>query len=235
MIQIRTAQIGYKKALVEIEALDIQDKRIFGLIGSNGSGKSTLLKTLSGQIPPLSGEIFIQGRQLSSYAPTERAKTIAFVRPITHTIEHQTIEDHIALGRTPYTNALGRLSKEDHIVINEVIEILNIEFLRTKMLTEVSDGERQLATIARALAQDTPIILLDEPSSFLDYSNREKLLKTLIDLREEHDKTILFSSHDVDNLILHSLPMLGIRNDNQRLELVPKTMSKQDIKSIYFH
>lgn len=235
MIEIDKVKIGYKEVLVEINELIIPEKRIFGLIGSNGSGKSTFLKTLSGQIAPLQGSILINKKQLDLYSQLERSKTISFVRPIVQNIDNQTIEDHIALGRTPYTNAFGRLSPDDHEVIDQVIAILKIGHLRKKLLTEVSDGERQLATVARALAQDTSIIFLDEPSSFLDYSNREKLLKTLINLSELHDKTILFSSHDVDNLIEHSIPMLGIRNDNHQLELVSNSISKQVIKDTYFH
>jgi iron complex transport system ATP-binding protein len=235
MIQFNTVEIGYKQALLTINKLELKRGEVYSLIGSNGSGKSTLLNTILKKTPVLAGDVNLNSTALASYSVTELAKTIAFVDSKFDGIEHLSVVDYIGLGRTPYTNAIGRLRSEDHIIIDEAIEKLNLGTFRNRETLQLSDGERQMVSIARAICQSTPIILLDEPTAFLDYGNRKKLIETLNEIAKTENKCVLFSTHDIEICLEEKgINLLVINQSKKELELYSNTISKSEIISIGF-
>jgi iron complex transport system ATP-binding protein len=195
--------IGYtakKKAVTIAEGIDISLKAgsLTALIGANGIGKSTLLRTLSGIQKPLSGTIELNGNDLHSYPPAQLAQQLSLVLTDGLPPCNLTVFELVALGRQPYTNWLGSLSAEDSAKINEALVLTQTLHLATKKHHELSDGQLQKVLIARALAQDTPLIVLDEPTTHLDLQHKVSLLRLLKTLAHEAGKCILYSTHDLD-------------------------------------
>jgi iron complex transport system ATP-binding protein len=235
MIQFNTVEIGYKQALLTINKLELKSGEVYALIGSNGSGKSTLLNTILKKTHVLTGDVYLNSTVLASYSVTDLAKTIAFVDSKFDGIEHLSVVDYVALGRTPFTNALGRLHTEDHAIIDAAIEKLNLGTFRNRETLKLSDGERQMVSIARAICQSTPIILLDEPTAFLDYGNRKKLIETLSGIARAENKCVLFSTHDIDICLEEKgINLLVINQSKKELEMYANTISKSEIISIGF-
>ena len=168
------------------------------LLGSNGAGKSTLLRTLSAFLPPLGGEVSLLGRPLRSYKAHELATVIGVVLTERVTLQNMTVEELVGMGRSPYTGFWGRLSAEDHAKVSEALSLVGIESFRNRMVQTLSDGERQKVMIAKALAQETPIIFLDEPTAFLDYPSKVEILHLLHRLAHEAGKTVFLSTHDLE-------------------------------------
>lgn len=233
MIQFKDVQIGYDEPLLFIPELKLQTGEIHALIGANGKGKTTLLKTINGLQAVLSGEIIVNNKEAAKLSHNEISTLVAFVSSKFEGIEHLSVYDYIALGRTPYTNIFGRLSSQDHVQISHAIKILGIDYLSDKLTTEISDGERQLCAIARALAQETPIITLDEPTAFLDYANRVKVLSILKKLALEEQKCIVLSSHDIDICLEMYLPILYIDASNNELKQTISTSKIELLKNCF--
>lgn len=168
------------------------------LLGPNGAGKSTLLKTLSAMLPPLDGKILINGRDMASFSAMQLSKEIGVVLTEKLMLTNMTVYELIALGRSPYTGFWGRLSNHDRRVVNEAISQVHIENLQHRMIQTLSDGERQKVMIAKALAQNTPIIFLDEPTAFLDYPSKVEILQLLLRLSREKGLTVFLSTHDLE-------------------------------------
>lgn len=168
------------------------------LVGANGVGKSTLMRTLSGFQPALRGEVRIEGRALEEYTPRELSEKIGVVLTERESVPELTVEEVVAIGRVPYTNFWGRLTAADRRAVDEAIALVGIEHLRHKKIGRVSDGERQKAMIAKALAQQTSVILLDEPTAFLDYGSKVAVMRLLRRLAHEEGKAILLSTHDLE-------------------------------------
>ena len=168
------------------------------LVGVNGAGKSTLLRTLMGELRALEGEVLLKDRPLESYSRGERARQIAVV--LTQKVEAPQLlaEEVVALGRLPYTNLMGSLNTVDLEVVNRAIALAGVEHLRQRRMGSLSDGERQRVMLAKALAQETPFILMDEPTAFLDYPSRTETFMLLRKLAHEEQKSILLSTHDLD-------------------------------------
>ncbi len=166
------------------------------LLGANGCGKSTLLRTVSGSQRPLSGSISIGGKPLSRMSLAEKAGTVSLVCTDRTMSGGLTVEQTVALGRQPHTGFLGRLSAHDREVVDRAMSTMGITHMRRRYTATLSDGERQKAMIARALAQETPLILLDEPTTFLDVAARLDVMALLKHLADE-GKTILLSTHDI--------------------------------------
>lgn len=195
--------IGYaskKSTLTIIENCDIslESGKLIALVGANGIGKSTLLKTLTGIIPPVKGKVLLQGKSLSEYQQNELAQELSIVLTESLPPSNLTVYEIVALGRQPYTNWLGTLTTEDKSKINEAILLTGISEYIHKKHFEISDGQLQKTLIARALAQDTAIIILDEPTTHLDLVHKVSLIKLLQKLTHETGKTILYSTHDID-------------------------------------
>lgn len=203
MIELRDLNIGYKSkgktvsVFRNLNAL-FYPGDLIGLVGDNGIGKSTLLKTITGNLKPLSGEVYIQSTPVEHFSMQDLSHILSIV--ITEKIGgfNLTVWDLVASGRTPYINAFGNLSAEDERIINESLNLLNLSSLKHKFIDELSDGQRQKVIIAKSLAQQTPIIILDEPTAFLDYNSKHHLFGTLKNLALEQKKLIIVSSHDLD-------------------------------------
>ena len=176
------------------------------LLGVNGCGKSTLLRTLSGLLPPFprGGEatdeapVRLCGRPLADYAPRELARTVSIGLTVRPRAEGLTVEDVVQMGRIPYSRLLSQRSAEDERQVRRALELTGTAHLASRALTSLSDGERQRVFVAKALAQDTPVILLDEPSAFLDFPSKIQLFRLLRRLAHEEGKAILMSTHDVE-------------------------------------
>ncbi|MGS2738374.1 ABC transporter ATP-binding protein [Sinomicrobium sp. M5D2P17] len=169
-----------------------------GIIGANGIGKSTLLRTLSGIQPALSGDIILEQKSLGRYTHTALARKISLVLTEQLPSRNLTVAETIALGRQPYTNWIGNLTKRDSLKIKEAITLLDLENIQHQKCYALSDGQLQKVMIARAIAQDTPVIILDEPTTHLDVYHKTHILKLLKDLAHQTRKSILYSSHEID-------------------------------------
>lgn len=195
--------IGYsnKKESVGIADeinISLSQGKLIALIGANGIGKSTLLRTLTGIQPPLKGTVLLKGKKNNDYSAKELAQTLGIVLTESLPPSNLTVFELVALGRQPYTNWLGTLSPEDMEQVNKAIQLTQIEHLIHKRHFEISDGQLQKVLIARALAQDTPLIILDEPTTHLDLLHKVNLLRLLKRLTSEAGKCILYSTHDLD-------------------------------------
>ncbi len=202
-IKIEQLSIGYQgKDAPHIVANRIKTSLLSGeltcLLGANGAGKSTLLRTLSMSQPALKGNIYLKGHNIKEYSRSELASLISVVLTDRCEVEGMTVRELISLGRTPYTDFWGNLSEKDEAVIEQSISLVGIKNLAKRRLNTLSDGERQKAMIAKALVQETPIILLDEPTAFLDFPSRVEIMQLLRRLSHETDKSILLSTHDLE-------------------------------------
>jgi iron complex transport system ATP-binding protein len=203
ILSAQNVSIGYHhKKQTDTIANDISltfaDGSLIALIGANGIGKSTLLRTLTGIQKPLSGEVQLNHKNITSYTPAQLAQNLAVVLTEPLPPSNLTVFELVALGRQPYTNWLGTLSPEDLDKVNKAIMLTQIEHLVPKKHFEISDGQLQKVLIARALAQDTPLIVLDEPTTHLDLLHKVNLIRLLKKLASETGKCILFSTHDLD-------------------------------------
>jgi iron complex transport system ATP-binding protein len=225
-IALKNVSLGYKKIKDSITVIKNADLRFYegdfiGIVGVNGIGKSTLLKSLCGLLPPLQGEILIQQKPISNLLLNDLAKKIAIV--LTEKISgfNLTTYDVVASGQMPYTNSFNQLQTQHISVIESAINICGIKQHQHKLLNELSDGLFQKTIIAKALAQQTPILLLDEPSAFLDYASKHELFLLLKKLAEVEKKCVLVSSHDLDLLLKYCNKLLVI--SDHALELIHTT------------
>lgn len=198
-IALRHITLAYgQRILLRDVSASVPPGSLTALIGRNGTGKSTLLRTVAGLGAAASGGIELCGKPLAALTPLQRASTVSFVTTDKVRIANLACEDVVALGRAPYTNWIGRMQETDRDIVARSLRLVGMEAFACKTMDRMSDGECQRVMIARALAQDTPIILLDEPTSFLDLPNRYELCTLLRRLAHDHRKCILFSTHELD-------------------------------------
>ena len=202
-IQLRDLGIGYQtkqgvKTVAEHLNGAIRSGELTCLLGANGVGKSTLLRTLSAFQPKTAGDIFIEGRELDSYTDKELSRRIGVVLTEKPDVRNMSVRELVSLGRSPYTGFWGTYSKEDLQIVDEAIALVGIEALSQRMVHTLSDGERQKVMIAKALAQQTPVIYLDEPTAFLDYPSKVEVLQLLRRISRSAGKIIFLSTHDVE-------------------------------------
>ncbi|HBI57792.1 MAG TPA: ABC transporter ATP-binding protein [Porphyromonadaceae bacterium] len=189
------------------------------LLGANGRGKSTLLRTLSGAQPALAGEVSIAGKSLADTTAADMARLISLVYTDRTHAGHLTAAELVALGRQPYTGFFGRLSADDRRIVDESLDTVGMLQFSRRYVSTLSDGERQKIMLARALAQQTPVILLDEPTSFLDIASRIETMQMLHDLAADHGKAILLSTHDIaEALPLATHAWLLVENDSSNYD-----------------
>lgn len=199
MIRLENLTLGYgSRTLVEGADAEIRRGALTALLGRNGTGKSTLLRALSGMERAMSGRILIDGRAVEEYTPAQMAVTVATVTTERVRVADLRCRDVVALGRAPYTNWIGRMQPQDAAIVEESLATVGMAAYADRTMDRMSDGECQRVMIARALAQQTPVILLDEPTAFLDMPNRYELGTLLSRLAHEQGKCILFSTHELD-------------------------------------
>ncbi len=203
ILNTENLQIGYRRGREKYSVQRDLNLQLFAgemlcLIGPNGSGKTTLLRTLSGLQHPLGGDVKINNKPVADYSQKELARQIALVLTDKVEIENATVWDVVALGQQPYSHWLGGLSSAGRVKIEESIQLVHLEHKRKSLLSELSDGERQRVMIAKALAQDTPLIFLDEPTAHLDLPNRVVIMHLLHRLAHDTGKSIIISTHELD-------------------------------------
>lgn len=204
------------------------------LLGVNGAGKSTLIRTLSAFIPALSGKVHLLGQTLDKFTPKELSKVIGVV--LTGRMEQNglTAYDMVGMGRSPYTGFWGTLSKNDKEVVEKAIDQIKIGFLKDRTMDTLSDGERQKVMIAKALAQETPLIILDEPTAFLDFPSKVEMMQLLQHLAHDMHKTIFLSTHDLE-LALQTADKLWLLDAENLITGTPKELAKKGHLDRFFN
>ena len=202
-IQLQDLQIGYRlkrgnKTVGKPLTTTINSGELTCLLGANGAGKSTLLRTLSAFQPRLGGEIRILNRNIDDYSDKRISRTLGVVLTEKFEIRNMTARELIGMGRSPYTDFWGRLHKKDKLIVEQAVQLVQIDDLADRMVHTLSDGERQKVMIAKALAQETPVIFLDEPTAFLDYPSKVEIMQLLHQLSRSENKTIFLSTHDLE-------------------------------------
>ena len=232
IISLSQLSVGYTLSHPVISDIDLELKsgQLSCLIGENGIGKSTLLKTLTGFLPKLKGSVLFDNRDITSFSQRELARQVSIVLTHKPDVQNLIIEEIIGLGRSPYTGFFGRLRIDDRMVVNDAIATMGIEKLRGRMIQTLSDGERQKVMIAKALAQETPVILLDEPTAFLDFPSKAETFQSLQRMAHERDKLILLSTHDLELAVRFADSLLEVKEGT--LKEVSATEVKTSINAI---
>jgi iron complex transport system ATP-binding protein len=218
VLHTKNLSIGYttkkgKNVVCNNISIHLQKGKLIALIGENGIGKSTLIKTITNNHKALSGEVLLKNQDINLFTENNLAKEISVVLTEKIPMSNLTAYELISLGRIPYSNWLGNLSEQDKSAIKHAVEICEIEKLIHKKLYELSDGQLQKVMISRALAQDTDIIILDEPTTHLDLFHKVRVLKLLTKMAHENNKCILFSTHDIDLAIQLCDEIILIKKD----------------------
>lgn len=232
VINLSQLSVGYSLShpVISDINLELRSGQLACLIGENGIGKSTLLKTLTGFLPKLKGSLLLGNRDIESFSQRELARQVSIVLTQKPDVQNLTIEEIIGLGRSPYTGFLGRLRAEDRKVVDDAIATMGIGKLRGRMIQTLSDGERQKVMIAKALAQETPIILLDEPTAFLDFPSKAETFQSLQRMAHERDKLILLSTHDLELAVRFADSLLEVKKGT--LQAVSASEVKASIRAI---
>lgn len=214
ILSLKDVSTGYSSRrddIIVTRGINVSLRRgeIVCLLGSNGTGKSTLLRTLSSFMPPLSGEIEIDGKISATYSKEKLARLIGIVLTERISDTNMTGYDIVAMGRMPHTGFLGAITKIDDEIIRKSLRSVDADRLSRRTVATLSDGERQKIFIAKALAQQTPLVILDEPTAFLDFRSKINLIRLLIKLAHQDKKAILLSTHDIE-LALHASDTLWL-------------------------
>ena len=208
---------GTKQVAPPISAV-IGSGELTCLLGANGVGKSTLLRTLSAFQPKLGGEIWMAGREIGTYTNAELSRLIGVVLTEKPDVRNMTVRELVELGRAPYTGFWGTLGADDRRHVADALQQVGIEPLAQRTVDTLSDGERQKVMIAKALAQQTPVIYLDEPTAFLDFPSKVETMLLLRRIAQEADKTIFLSTHDVE-LALQTADTLWLMSRDEGLHV----------------
>lgn len=249
-IRLKDLAVGYpmrgkqaKAVLTDVNAT-VESGRLTCMLGANGVGKSTLLRTLAGFQAALSGEIRIARQreddrearafdEIGRLTKKELARRISVVLTGKPDVQNITATELVGLGRSPYTGFWGSLNETDHRIVDEALQLVGIQKLAGRMIQTLSDGERQKVMIAKALAQQTPIILLDEPTAFLDFPSKVDVMQLLRRLAREQDKTILLSTHDLE-LALQLSDELWMFDAERGLSVgTPRALASQGVITRY--
>ena len=220
-IRIEDLSIGYNAKNSDVKVVashinaTIHSAQLTCLLGANGVGKSTLLRTLSAFQPKLDGKIYIQNKEIDDYSAHQLSKTIGVVLTGKVDVQNMSVRELVGLGRSPYTGFWGTLNTKDYEIVDKSINMVGISKLSSRMIQTLSDGERQKVMIAKALAQETPVIFLDEPTAFLDFPSKVEMMQLL---SREADKTIFLSTHDLE-LALQIADMLWMMNKEKGISI----------------
>ena len=232
MITLSSLTLAYdSKRILEAANTTFTRGTLTALVGRNGSGKSTLLRALAAIDAPHSGGVVVDSKPLHSLSAVERAKAISFVSTQRVRVANMRCEDVVATGRAPYTNWLGAMQAEDSNIVHSALEAVGMASFAQRAINTLSDGECQRVMRARALAQQIPVILLDEPTAFLDIPTRFEICRLLGDLAHTQGKTIIFSTHDTDA----ALPVCDYVAvlENRALNLYPPAEATEVLKRLF--
>ena len=228
--------IGYKdKAILPPINVSLKEGNLIALIGPNGAGKSTLFKTLTAHIKPIKGSIKLFGKELTNYSSKEKARLIGLVLTERPDDMFLKVYDVVASGRCPYTDFFGKIGKDDENLIQESLDIVGINKLKDRYFNTLSDGEKQKVMIAKTLAQNTPIIFMDEPTAFIDYPSKIELFSLMKMLTKERNKTIIFSSHDLELLLRYTDDIWLISKEKQLISAKKDDLIGNEILKEYFN
>ena len=236
VLKTKDLHIGYKdKAILPPINVSLEEGRLIALIGPNGAGKSTLFKTLTAHIKAIGGSVELMGKELSEYSAKEKAMLIGLVLTERPDDMFLKVYDVVASGRCPYTNFFGKIEKEDENIIQESLDIVGINQLKNRYFNTLSDGEKQKVMIAKTLAQNTPIIFMDEPTAFIDYPSKIELFSLMKMLTKERNKTIIFSSHDLELLLRYTDDIWLISKGKQLISAKKDDLIGNDVLKEYFN
>lgn len=240
MITLKNLVVGYPdgrhtRQLNHAANEEAHDGMLTCLIGANGAGKSTLLRTIAGFQLPLEGTVLLGGDDVRALSPRQRAERMAVVLTDRPDVMCTTVWEMVATGRAPFTGFWGRLSGKDRNIVTRSLRLVGIEWMADRTVASLSDGERQKVMIAKALAQQTPVVLLDEPTAFLDYPSRVEVMQLLLNIAHEEHKTVLLSTHDLD-LALQTADRIWLfekeRGGEEKEEKTNETDREEKIKYI---
>lgn len=236
VLRTKDLHIGYKdKAILPPINVSLDEGNLIALIGPNGAGKSTLFKTLTAHIKPISGSIELFGKELFEYSSKEKAMLIGLVLTERPDDMFLKVYDVVASGRCPYTNFFGKIEKEDENIIQESLEIVGVNHLKDRYFNTLSDGEKQKVMISKTLAQNTPIIFMDEPTAFIDYPSKIELFSLMKMLSKERNKTIIFSSHDLELLLRYTDDIWMISKGKELVSAKKDNLLESGILKEYFN
>lgn len=213
----------YKNILLPPLHAGAKSGEMIAVIGRNGIGKSTLLRTLTGLQPPLGGDIFYFNRHMEEYSRMELAQKVGYISTEVIKVSNMSVYDLVSLGRFPHTNWTGKVGARDHEIISDALSKTSMTTFSNKFISELSDGERQKAMIARILAQDTGIMIMDEPTAFLDVASKYEILHLMHHLSSVGNKTIIFSTHDLQMAISQS-DKIWLILENELIEGAPEDL-----------
>lgn len=238
MLHTKNAHIGYLQKKKEISIaeninINIHENELVAIIGINGAGKSTLLKSLTKDIPLLAGQAHLHHRDLSSYSHKELSENIGLVLTHQAISKNLSVAELIALGRQPYTNWLGQLSQTDTLKVNQSIQQVGLKELANRKCHSLSDGQLQKVLIARALAQNTRLIFMDEPTTHLDLYHKAYVLQLLKKLSKTTQKAIVFATHEI-NLALQLCDQIILIDQGKVIQGTPEELIKKNVFSSLF-
>lgn len=234
-IQVRDITVAYDKTVVIPKLnLNIPEGKITIVVGANGCGKSTMIKTVAGILRPKRGDILINGTEIRKQAPKETAKKMAVLPQSPQVPEGLLVKELVAYGRFPYQKPVGGLSKHDHQVIRWAMEATGIEGLADRRADSLSGGQRQRAWIAMSLAQETDILVLDEPTTYLDMSHQLEILSLLKELNQKNGTTIVMVIHEINHASRFADHIIGMKEGHMVFEGAPADVITEDnLKTLY--
>lgn len=237
MNSINTKDLSIAYGNIEIVKdlnLNIPKGKITTIIGANGCGKSTVLKTIARILQPKSGAIYINGKDLQSESSKEIAKIMAVLPQSPQAPNGLTVEELVAYGRFPHQGGFGKLKKEDRDIINWALEVIGMKDYKHRPIEALSGGQRQRVWIAMALAQETEILLLDEPTTYLDLAHQLEILELLEDLNKKQGRTIVMVIHELNNAARFADYMVGVKDGKIVCDGRPEdVMTKENLKNIF--
>lgn len=235
LITTKNLNISYGNIdIVKDLNLNVPEGKITTIIGANGCGKSTILKTLARILKPKSGEIYIDGTEINKQSSKELAKKMAVLPQSPKAPDGLTVEELIAYGRFPHQKGFGTLNKEDYDIVKWALEVTGILEFKDRTIDALSGGQRQRAWIAMALAQETDILLLDEPTTYLDLAHQLEILKLLEELNKKQGRTIVMVIHELNNAARFADHMIGVKKGKVVCEGTPKeVMTNKNLREIF--
>jgi iron complex transport system ATP-binding protein len=235
ILEVENLSAGYGNGyVIQDISFSLNKGEFISILGRNGSGKSTLIKALQGLLKNISGRTTVEGEDISSLSPRKIAKKVAYVPQIFSFSFEFSVMEIVFMGRYIHQGRLGGTSSSEHRIIDEIMNLAQIAHLKEKKIAHLSGGERQRVFIARALAQDTPLLFLDEPSSHLDISYQVDIYHILKQLQEEKGKTILLTEHNINLAIPYSQKIMLLKDGKIQAQGTPKELiTKDNIKKVF--